>query len=275
MEYSKSSDYEFNESRKNGWYLLVIDGNTKKATDTFNYREIKYNRTENITTTALKHLKKDGLLYTPFDVKDLLKYKIYLLKYSKGEVTSRYTMKYKEEISLIDGFYEGWEYEIRDQDAGGKFKPHDDDYSWWKAHRLPITISLFQGLFILCIQFFSKDIASSLQTKGNFEAVYDLTNAILAFLVFYIGLMHSSFSVLTKDFIKLHYLKDNLKRILASTFVFEIPVIISAIYTVFKLSHFAGKFDSVFFNGFTFISLCFIAWKIWSTYDLERGKKSK
>ncbi|MGG4386166.1 hypothetical protein ABEX08_29620 [Priestia megaterium] len=277
---SSSINYanQYGNQKEDGWYLLVFD-DTKTVLSNFNYKKIKRNVLENITTTALNDLKKDGFIYNA-NVNNLVKYEIALLHYSNNKVIGRYMMKYKQTVSFIDGYYNGWKFETTDED--GKFIPYDKDYKWWRAYWLPITVSLLQLLIISCIEFFPNDIASFIQRnifgdndKGNFAIYYRLTNGILAFLVFNIGLMHSSFSVLAKDLIKLHYLKDNLKRIKRSTIVFEIPVFIAAIYTVYKMSNLEGNINWTLFILFASVSLYLIIWKIASTYGLEYEKKHK
>lgn len=259
MKFSNVKDYVEDKSWENGWYLLIIHRKTEVATKTFNYRKIKHNRLEKITTTALKHLKKDGVLYTPKDVDQLLDYDIYLLRYFKGEVVSRFTMKYKPKISLVDGYYDGWEYTVPDKD--GNFISHDNDYSWKKAFWFPCTTFIVQFVLFIIAEYYSKDNS--------------LTNWICAFLVFYLGLIYSTFSVLQKDLIKPHYLKDNFGRIKLSVFIFEIPVCAAAVYTSYKISYFGGQPNPGMFITFAILSLVLILAKIGFTIFLEWEKKLK
>ncbi|GEM_PF-6590814 len=47
---------EYKDRNENGWYLLVINRDTKEVVQNFDYKEIKKIRMENITTTAIKKM---------------------------------------------------------------------------------------------------------------------------------------------------------------------------------------------------------------------------
>ncbi|MBB4825589.1 hypothetical protein HNO89_002825 [Sporosarcina luteola] len=272
----KSTKYK--ESNENGWYLLVVNKDTKEVVKNFDYKEIKKIKMENITTTALYHLKNDGLFYKA-DIETLLKYEITLLYYSKKKLSSRYVMKYKKQINAIDGYYDGWEYNIKNN---GEFVPFDKNYKSWRAYNLPLVVSLIQILFIALTYYYSIEIATWIKEKifkdydkESFAKFYSLTNTLLAFLMFYIALIYSTFTILVKDLIKPHYLKDDLRRIRNSTIVFEIPVYIAAVYSVLKISQFEGEINWGIFTSIAVISLLLISGKILFTYFLEKEKRQK
>lgn len=269
---------EYKNRNENGWYLLVINRDTKEVIKNFDYKEIKKIRMENITTTALNHLKNDGLFYKA-DIETLLKYEITLLYYSKKKLSSRYVMKYKKQTNAIDGYYDGWEYNIKDN---GEFVPFDKNYQSWRAYILPLVVSLIQIIFIILTYYYSIEIATWIKEKifkdndkESFAKFYSLTNALLAFLMFYIALIYSTFTILVKDLIKPHYLKDDLRRIKNSIIVFEIPVYIAAVYSVLKISQFEGEIIWNIFVPVAAISLLLISGKIWLTYFLEKEKRQK
>lgn len=278
MSSSNLITYE-DEMEEDGWYLLVIEKKSKQAAQNFDYFKIKKVKMENITTTALNYLKKDGM-FRGFDVKKLKDYDITLLFYSNKKLSSRYIMKYKQQINTIDGFYDGWEYMVKNKD--GEFIPYDKNYKKRRVYRAPIIVSIAQILFFVATYYYSKEIASYMQDhiyrdngQGNFTKYYTLTNALLAFLMFFVALIYSTLTILVKDSIKTHYLKDNLKRIYQSTFVFEIPVYIAAIYSVTKISQFEGKIIWNIWIPLVLISILLITAKAVFTCVLEREKKLK
>jgi len=218
-------------------------------------------------------------LFYKADVETLLKYEITLLYYSKKKLSSRYVMKYKKQANAIDGYYDGWEYNIKNN---GKFMPFDKNYKSWRAYRLPLVVSLIQIIFIILTYYYSTEIATLIKEKiykdtdiESFAKFYSLTNALLAFIMFYIALIYSTFTILVKDLIKPHYLKDDLSRIKNSIIVFEIPVYIAAVYSVLKISQFDGEIIWNIFIPVAAISLLLISGKISLTYFLEKEKRQK
>lgn len=273
-----SESNEYKEENENGRYLLVINKKTREIVPNFNYKKIKKISMENITTTALNHLKQDGLFYKA-DIKKLLEYEITLLYYSKKTLSSRYVMKYKDQINAIDGYYDGWEFNIK---KDKEFIPFDKNFKGWRAHWLPIVVSVLQIIFLILTYCYSTDITNFLKEKiykdtveENFSKFYSLTNTLLAFLMFYIALVYSTVTILVKDLIKPHYLKDDLSRIIKSIIVFEIPVCIAAIYSGLKISQFDGKISWDIFIPVAAFSLILIGGKIIITYFLEKEKKQK
>ncbi|MGG4386092.1 hypothetical protein ABEX08_29225 [Priestia megaterium] len=248
---SRNSITEYEKKEENGWYLLVIDEDNK-VVPTLNYEKIEGAFLENITSIAINRVKNDAFLYgTGLD--KIKSYEVTLLHYSKGKVISRYIMKYKDQVSGVDGCYDIWEYTVPNKK--GEFEPYDKNYTYWEAHRFPIIWSFVQILLT--------GLAYFVPNADNTATVYS------AFGLFISGLMYSAFSVWKKDLIKRHYLKDNLLRILVSLFTFEAPVIITAISTVWKISPIAGKFTWNF--AISGIILIFV--KIICTLLLEIDKK--
>ncbi|MEH6930321.1 hypothetical protein, partial [Priestia megaterium] len=190
----------------------------------------------------------------------LKSYEVTLLHYSKGKVISRYIMKYKEQESSIDGCYDIWEYTVPNEK--GEFEAYDKNYTFWKAHRFPLIWGLVQIFLIGLAHFLPNEVPAK---------YYNKTIVSSAFVLFGSGLMYSAFSVWQKDLIKRHYLKDSLGRIKLSLVTFELPVIIAAISTVWKISPIAGKFTW----NFAIFGILLIFAKIIFTYFLEREKKHK
>ncbi|MCM3796441.1 hypothetical protein [Priestia megaterium] len=275
---SKNSINEYEKKEENGWYLLVIDVDNE-VVPTLNYKKIKGAFFKDITSIAIDHVKKDGFLHST-ELNKIKSFDVTILHYSKGEVISRYTMKYKEQVSGVDGSYDSWEYTVPNKK--GEFGPYDKNYNYWQAHWFPFIIAIFQFIFIACAYLFLNKIASIIQhtifsdnDKGHFENFLNSTNVALAVLMLFTGLLYSAFAVWIKDLIKPHYLKDNLKRIFGSICTFEIPVLIATIYTVVKLSQVGGKFTWGNFFLIAAFSAILIFAKIIFTYISEREKKTK
>ncbi|PFU61946.1 hypothetical protein [Bacillus thuringiensis] len=273
MNCNNDSFTKYDKKNENGWYLLVWNKETKKNAERFEYIKIKKFKMENITTTALKYLKKEGLFYT-VDPKDILKYEITLLYYHKKEVTSRYIMKYKENINAIDGFYDDWEYTVKNKN--GEFETFDKSYSYLKAYNLPLIIFLFQLFCIVCTYKFPVEITKIIRyltDSDNYSKSYDLFDVLVTFLMFYSALIYSTFSIMKKESIKPHFLKENLKRIIFSTFIFEIPIVTGAISTVWKINVIVGKSEP--FDVLFWCSVILMLMKIGFTILLEIEKKQK
>ncbi|PEC13031.1 hypothetical protein CN300_02625 [Bacillus thuringiensis] len=255
MNCKKDSFTDYEEEHENGWHLLVWNKETKKIAERFKYIMINKIKMENITTTALKYLKEEGFLQN-VDPQNILKYEITLLYYHNKKLESRYIMKYNDKISAIDGFYNGWEYTVKNKN--GKFETFDKNYNYLKAYKLPIIIFIIQ---LLCI-------ISTHNSPNN-----DLLNRIVAFLMYYSALVYSTFTILVKDLIKPHYLNDNLTRIIWSILIFEIPIITGLLTTAAKVNLIIGKgetFDWLFWG-----SVALILVKIVFTIGLEIEKKHK
>lgn len=245
----------YKEGNENGWHLLVWNKETREIADRYKYVKIKKIKMENITTTALKYLKKEGFLHN-VDPKNILKYEISLLYYHNKKLESRYIMKYKDKISAIDGFYDDWEYTVKNKN--GKFETFDENYSNLKAYKLPLIIFSIQLFCIISTYNYPTD---------------DLLNRIVAFVMFYTALVYSTFTILVKDLIKPHYLKDNLTRIIWSILIFEIPIITGALTTVAKVNLIIGKDEA--FDWLFLASVALMLLKVVFTIGLEIEKKQK
>ncbi|TPV39566.1 hypothetical protein [Bacillus dicomae] len=276
MNCNNDSFTNYAKQDKNGWYLLVRNKETTEIEKNFNYRNIQKIKGENIITTALNYLKKDGLFHT-VDTKNLLKYEIILLFYQKEKVTSRYIMKYKEKINAIDGYYDGWEYTVKNEN--GDFGTYDNDYTFWEAHKVPLSLTFLQIFCILCLYIFPKQITIFIKeimykdhNVETYDLYYNLLSGVVAFLLFIVAIINSTFTIILKDSIKQHYLKDNQIRIIWSIIIFDTPVLLATLIAAWKISQVVGgaTFNSLFIFSFIFMSI-----KIALTYFLEIEKRQK
>ncbi|ANE89227.1 hypothetical protein ABHP49_005492 [Bacillus cereus] len=276
MNCNNGSFTNYAKQDKSGWYLLVWNKETNKIEKNFDYKNIQKIKGENITTTALNYLKKDGLFHT-VDTKNVLKYEITLLFYQKKKVTSRYIMKYKEKINAIDGYYDGWEYTVKNEN--GVFGTYDKDYTFWEAHKVPLSLTLFQIFCILCLYIFPEQITIFIKeimykdyNLETYDKYYNLLSGVVAFVLFIVAIINSTFTIIIKDLIKLHYLKDNQIRIIWSIVIFEMPVLIATLITAWKISQVVG---GATFNSLLIFSIIFMIMKTGFTYFLEIEKRQK
>lgn len=250
--------------KKKGWYLEIKNEEEEKNISPQN--PDNYSKSievasrfmkdcEKITSIALRVLIKEGMFHKLSDPKKII---VHLNFYQKGLITGRYVMTFNDVPNELVGYFKGWKYYTVDEYGNAKLYKYS--YSKKKVFAMPISI-LILLICLFCSRFLSYDFVSG-----------ETFQTVSAFIAFFLMLVYSVMLLLSKDLAKNHFVKNEFKKLVISTIIFELPYWVATFITISKISVINGDFKSVIFYNLIIISYSYLIFKFVISIVLENDK---